>query len=169
MRKVSAPIRGIACVLFTSLAGPQRSTIQQCPLFMGENNSILGDGIMRIVIGLILLVLLMGGCMSQQQRIQQREALVARFKLAYPDTWQAELLKYDLEEKQRRSDQWSEALEGMSEAGENARKMRRKIKPSNTIINSNNNSTYWQEKQAQQQYLDSFKPKPVKVEPIFKY
>ena len=110
---------------------------------------------MRILIGLILLVFLVGGCMSQQQRIQQREALVARFTRAYPDTWRAELLKYDLKENQRRSDQWDQALKDLAEQGEKAREMRGgRIRYNNT--NTNNNSTRWQERNAKEQMAERY-------------
>ena len=49
---------------------------------------------------IIVMLLVMCGCEAyQQQQMAERQALIQRFQQAYPNTWQQELLKYDIEQE----------------------------------------------------------------------
>lgn len=63
-------------------------------------------------ISIVFFSLLFAGCQQiAQQQARDREVLVQRFQAAYPETWQQKLLEYDLQEQQRRRDEWQKALD----------------------------------------------------------
>lgn len=55
----------------------------------------------------IILALFITGCQPlAEQQAREREVLIQRFQAAYPDTWQENLLEYDLQEQKRKDDAW---------------------------------------------------------------
>jgi hypothetical protein len=55
------------------------------------------------ILMILATLLLIGGC-AEIQAMQQtrRDAVVARFKEAYPNNWQQKLLEYDIEQERQR-------------------------------------------------------------------
>jgi len=98
---------------------------------------------------MVLCVLLLVGCSTGN-----RQELVTRFKNAYPDTWQKELLEYDVEQgntnQARHRHFWNTIAEFFEKQSENEMRMREARTRQPRIIGGGreNNSTYYQEKEA---------------------
>jgi hypothetical protein len=98
---------------------------------------------------LLLLLIFISGCYThsakywEEKRAAERADLVARFQRIYPDTWERELLKYDIAVSTARASQPVT------------------LPPVITNVPPvNNTNNYWQEKAAEQKYYQSLTINP---------